>query len=62
MSYLKLQVSFSLNFALLISFMRDFCSVLLSETLYDLDKRNPNYSHEISQNMYFYRLFQVKKV
>ena len=61
MSYLKLQVSFSLNFALLFSFMRDFCSVLLSETLYDLDKRNPNCSHEISQNLYLHRLFQVKK-
>ena len=44
MSYLKPQVSFSLNFASLFSVMRDKSSVLCIYlyTLYDLDKRSPS--------------------
>ena len=41
MSYLKLQVTFSLiNFALLCSVK--LFSISLAETFYDLDKRNPS--------------------
>ena len=40
---LKLEVSFSLNFAALFSVIRDNSSVLfLAETVYDLDKRSPS--------------------
>ena len=40
MSYLKPQVSFSLNFASFFSVMRDNYSILfLAETMYNFDKR-----------------------
>ena len=69
MSYLKPQVSLSLNFASLFSVMRNNSSVLfLAETLYDLDKKTHqgakfqtfDCSREISSNLYCDRLLLLK--
>ena len=70
MSCLKLQVSFSLNFASLFRVMRDNFSVLfLAETLYYFDEsaknyleriKVPNFRHSISPNLYIDRLILLK--
>ena len=66
MSYLKLQVTFSLNFASLFSVI--YSSALLSWNLYDLDKSTHQSAkfqkfdcwREISPNLYFDRLLLLK--
>ena len=69
MSCLKLQASFSLNFASVFSVMRDNCSVrFIAETVNDLE--NETYqstkfqtfdcSRKISLNLYFDRLLLLK--
>ena len=69
MSYLKPQVSFSLNFTSLFCVFKDNSSVLfLAETLHDLDKeahqraefQTFDCSREISPNYYFYRVHLLK--
>ena len=60
MSCLKLQVSFSLNFASLVSILRDNSSILLlAETVHDLDQTFVC-SGKISPNLHFNRLLLLK--
>ena len=68
-SYLKPQVSFSLNLVSLFNVMRDNCSVLYLLKLYiilaKVTHESPkfqtfNCSHEISPNLYFHRVLLLK--
>ena len=68
-SYLKPQVSFSLNFVSLFNVMRDNCSVLYLLKLYiilaKVTHESPkfqtfNCSHEISPNLYFHTVLLLK--